>query len=120
MSELHTECLLSSGEDVTLTLRTASGEGNAEGKGDSESGVRDWGESGVEEGERGSKIKLWEESFLRWPFPRCIVSRRRNVTQRAKVFELNADEESWTSESRLISLRLSCLCSSRVKSFRRP
>lgn len=79
VSELHTDGLLSSVGDVTLALRTASGDGNAEGKGDSESGVRDRGDSGVEAGERGSKIKLWEESVLRWPLPRCIVSRKKGA-----------------------------------------
>lgn len=49
-SDLHTETLLSLVGEVTLNLRTSSGEGKAEGKGERERGVRDWGERGVGEG----------------------------------------------------------------------
>lgn len=51
-----------------MTLRTSSGEGKADGKGDRESGVRHWGDSVVGEGERGSKLRL--ESVLLWPLVR--------------------------------------------------
>lgn len=68
VSELHTETLPSTG-DVTLTLRTSSGEGKADGKGDKERGVRDWGVIRV--GEGGSKFKLRVESVLLWPLACC-------------------------------------------------
>lgn len=62
---------------MTLTLRTCSGEGRADGNGDRESGVRDWGDSGVGEGERGSKLRLWAESVLLWPLVRCQEVERK-------------------------------------------
>lgn len=61
-SDLHTNTLLSRGGDVTLILRTVSGEGKADGKGEMESGVRDWGDSRV--GDVGSMLRLWAESVL--------------------------------------------------------
>ena len=77
VSELHTETLLSRQGDVTLTLRTSSGDGKADGKGDRESGVSDWGDSGVGEGERVSKLRLWVESVLLWPLVRCCEERKK-------------------------------------------
>lgn len=53
-SDLHTDTLLSKVGDVTLILRTSSGEGKADWKGEMESGVRDWGDSRV--GDGGSKF----------------------------------------------------------------
>lgn len=67
--ELHTETLLSGVGDVTLTLRTSSGDGKADGKGETESWVRD------EEGDRGSK--LWVESVLLWPLVRYDVRMKK-------------------------------------------
>lgn len=69
VSELHTESLLSEDIDVTLILRTSSGKGKADRKGDGDSGLRDWGDSRV--GEGGSKLRLWVESVLLWPLERC-------------------------------------------------
>lgn len=72
VSMLQTESLLSEEKDVTLILRTSSGEGKAGGKGDGESGesgLRDWGGSRV--GEGGSKLRLCIESVLLWPLARC-------------------------------------------------
>lgn len=59
-SDLHAGALLSSTGDVTLILRTSSGEGKADGNGEMERGVRDWGDSTV--GDGGSKFRLWAES----------------------------------------------------------
>lgn len=72
VSKLHIASFPSKDGDVTLTLRTVSGEGKADGKGDRESGVRDWGDSrvGAGEGERGSKLRLCVESVLLWPLVR--------------------------------------------------
>lgn len=61
-SDLHTDTLLSRPGEVTLILRTISGEGKVDGKGEMESGVRDWGDSKV--GDGGSMIRLWAESVL--------------------------------------------------------
>lgn len=55
-SDRHTETLLSSLAEVTLTLRTSSGDGKAEGKGERERGVLDWGDSRV--GDGGSMLRL--------------------------------------------------------------
>lgn len=76
MSKLHTETLLSQEGDVTLTLRTCSGDGKADVKG--ESGVKDWGDSGV--GEGGSKLKLWAESVLLWPLVRCYEEKKKTLS----------------------------------------
>lgn len=69
-SDLHTETLLSLVGDVTLTLRTASGEGKADEKGERETGVRDWGDSRV--GDEGSQDRLCAESVRLWPLVRWV------------------------------------------------
>lgn len=69
-SDLHTGALLSSVGDVTLILRTSSGDGKAGGKGERERGVRDWGDSRV--GDGGSKFRLCAESVRLWPLFRCV------------------------------------------------
>lgn len=69
-SDLHTETLLSWVGDVTLTLRTSSGEGKADEKGVRERGVRDWGDSRV--GDGGSKVGLCAESVRLWPLLCCF------------------------------------------------
>lgn len=74
-SDLHTETLLSKEGDVTLILRTSSGEGKADENGEMESGVRDWGDSRV--GDRGSKFRLWAESVLLWPLVCCCEEKPR-------------------------------------------
>lgn len=85
-SELHIETLFSAEGDVTLILRTSSGDGTADGNGDMESGVRDWGDSSVE-GERGSR--LWVESVLLWPLVRCDM-RRKKLQEALKInFQTN-------------------------------
>lgn len=60
-SFLHANSFLSGGGEVTLILRCCSGEGKAEGKGERETGVRDCGD-------RGSRLTLWAESVLLWPW----------------------------------------------------
>lgn len=75
LSMLHTESLLSEEKDVTLILRTSSGEGKEGWKGDGESGPRDWGDSRV--GEGGSKLRLWVESVLLWPLARCHWEKKK-------------------------------------------
>lgn len=60
-SELHTKDFLSGPGDVTLTLRASSGEGGAGWKGDCRG----------EDGEGGSRLRLWVESLLLWPFGVC-------------------------------------------------
>lgn len=76
-SELHTEILLSGVGDVTLILRCSSGDGNVDANGETERGVRDWGDSGIEDGERGSKLRLCAESVLLCPLERCVGRRER-------------------------------------------
>lgn len=71
-SDLHTETLLSKVGEVTLILRTSSGEGKADGKGEMESGVGDWGDC-------GSKERLWVESVRLWPLVDCYLEK---ATQR--------------------------------------
>lgn len=71
-SALHTETLLSQVGEVTLILRTSSGEGKADGRGEMESGVRDWGDC-------GSKQRLCVESVRLWLLVDCYMEK---ATQR--------------------------------------
>ena len=88
VSELHTETLLSKEGDVTLTLRTTSGEGKADERGDGENGARDWGDSGV--GEEGSKPRLCVESVLLWPLVRCHEEKKNTLSDRDGALEQNS------------------------------
>lgn len=74
VSELQNDTVLSRLGEVTLILRTSSGEGKAEGK---SGGPEKKGEVGS--GEGGSR--LWVESVRLWPLVRCHGTSKHSFGQ---------------------------------------